>query len=278
MLAENKPRQGAALAAAIGLLALTGCGPKPTEPAPPAAPPSTPAATVLSPPSVQRADLLDMIAQVRAAYAAGETNSSEVLSGRRFSVRQAFGCAGPADAAPLGQARWTWNATRKAIEISLTPADWTDAPVLAGVSGADGEHWEAVEGFWLTRPWLRSEACPAPPMIPLAAPGETPPPAPSPTTPTAGLAAVFETGGSRIGRRDGRAYALTLRGEPTAEIPLGGYRLLIEGRLTAFPDGDVIRCRADSPDAEPVCVAAAEVDRVAVEDAAGKLLREWRRG
>ena len=193
-------------------------------------------------------------------------------------MRQAFGCAGPAATAPLGQARWAWDKAHKAIEISLTPADWTAAPVMAGASGAKGAHWEAVEGFWLTRPWLRSEACPAPPMTPAVPPGATPPPVPPPAEPKAGLAAVFAAGGSRVGRRDGRAYAFTLRGEPTAEVPLGGYRLLIEGRLTAFPDGPVIRCRTLNPDAEPVCLAAAEVDRVAVEDASGKLLREWRKG
>lgn len=275
MLMANTPRLGAVLAAAVGLAALAGCERKPA-PAAPAAP-ALPPASNLPPPSVQRADLLGAIDAARAAYAAGEADPSATLAGRRFSVRQAFGCAGPAAAAPPGQARWAWDRAHKAIEISLTPADWTTAPVLAGPNGAGGG-WEAVEGFWLTWPWLRGDACPAPPMLPVTPAGETPPPAPPAAAPHAGLAAVFAAGGSRIGRRDGRAYAFTLRGEPTAEIPLGGYRLLIEGRLTAFPDGRVIRCRAASADAEPVCIAAAEVDRVAVEDAGGKLLREWRPG
>lgn len=269
-------RLGAVSAAAVGLAALTGCD---REAAPTAAPaaPALPVPAPLPPPSVQRADLLGAIDLARSAYAAGEANPSNALKGRVFSVRQAFGCAGPVAAAPPGQARWAWDKARKAIEISLTPADWTAAPVLAGASGADS-HWEAVEGFWLTRPWLRADGCPAPPILPVTPAGQTPPPVPPAAAPVAGLAAVFETGGSRVSRRDGRAYAFTQRGEPTAEIPLGGYRLLIEGRLTAFPDGYVIRCRAMSPDAEPVCIAAAEVDRVAVEDASGKLLREWRKG
>lgn len=221
-----------------------------------------------------RAELLDAIAQARAAYAAGAPDPSAELSGRRFSIRQAFGCGGPADAALPGLARWSWDGARKSIEIRLAPADWTQSRILAGVKGAEAVHWEAVEGFWLTHSWLRTEGCPTPPIVPAAV---TAPPLPA-AAPIAGLAAVFETGGSRVERRDGRAYALTLRGEPTAEPPLAGYRLLLEGRFTAFPDGPVIRCRSDNPDAEPVCLAAAEVDRVAIEDAAGKMLREWRKG
>lgn len=267
-------RHGAVLAA-VGLAVLTGCGREAAPPAAPAAAPALPTPAPLAPPSVQRADLLGAIDAARSAYAAGEANPSSALKGRVFSVRQAFGCAGPAAAAPPGQARWAWDKTRKAIEISLTPADWTAAPMLAD---AEGAHWEAVEGFWLNRPWLRGDGCPAPPILPVPPAGQTPPPVPPAAAPVAGLAAVFATGGSRVSRRDGRAYAFTLRGEPTAEIPLGGYRLLVEGRLTAFPDGQVIRCRTMSPDAEPICLAAAEVDRVAVEDAGGKLLREWRKG
>jgi hypothetical protein len=272
MFSAITSRPGAVLAAALGLAVLTGCDRKPT-PAP-RPKPATSSPSPLAAPSAPRADLLDAIARTRAAYAAGADNPSAELSGRRFSVRQAFGCGGPADAALPGEARWSWDGARKSIKISLAPADWTHAPILAGVKAAEAGRWEAVEGFWLTHPWLRTEGCPMPPIIPAA---ETALP-PTAAAPTAGLAAVFEAGGSRVDRRDGRAYALTLRGEPTAEPPLAGYRLLLEGRFTAYPDGPVIRCRSDNPDTEPVCLAAAEVDRVAIEDAAGKVLREWRKG
>jgi hypothetical protein len=60
--------------------------------------------------------------------------------------------------------------------------------------------------------------------------------------------------------------------------PARGFRLVIEGRLTDFPTGHAIRCRAPSAEARPICVAAAQVDRVAFEDADGRLLREWRLG
>ena len=93
-------------------------------------------------------------------------------------------------------------------------------------------------------------------------------------------AAHFLDGAPEYRRMHGHSFyaEVTLRGEPVPEPPIGGYRLLLEGRFVGFPDGRTIHCQSPGVDAEPVCVAAAEVDRVAIEDASGKLLREWRGG
>ena len=91
---------------------------------------------------------------------------------------------------------------------------------------------------------------------------------------------MFEPEGSRFGRRNGRAYAFTLRGEDKTppEPPAKGYRLVLEGRFTAFPDGRSIHCRAETPDQRPLCVAAAQLDRVAFEDGdTGAVISEWRK-
>ena len=58
----------------------------------------------------------------------------------------------------------------------------------------------------------------------------------------------------------------------------GGYRLMVEGRFTAFPDGRAIRCRASSVDQRPICIAAVQLDRVAFEDTDGSVLSDWRTG
>ena len=73
-------------------------------------------------------------------------------------------------------------------------------------------------------------------------------------------------------------FTFTLRPENDGALaaPAHGFRLVIEGRLTVFPDGRAVRCQATSVDVRPVCIVAGEVDRVAFEDADGKLLREWR--
>jgi hypothetical protein len=221
--------------------------------------------------------LLTAIDAARTAYAAGAPPADGELAGRRFAIRQAFGCGGPlrgapevAASLPPGVAGWTWSRDQRSIDISLTPADWTKTQGLATGETA----WEAVEGYWLSRPWLREEGCPSAPAG--AAPQLDP--AVGAAALTTGLAAVFEQGSSRVGRRDGRAFTLTLRGDPSPAPPVGGYRMVIEGRLTAFTDGRAIRCRSAHIDQMPVCVAAAEVDRVAFEDAGGELLKEWRVG
>lgn len=240
----------------------------------------------LPPPPVGRRELLAALATARAAYAAGQVDGGAILAGRQFTIRQAFGCPGgrvgavaTATAADHGRASWTWGPDRKSIEISLKPAERKSAPILA-----DETAWEAVEGYWLPWPWLQTEECPvsrysgpAPP----AAEASTPPGAksvPPPTLLVSGLAAVFAQGSSRVSRRDGRPFALTLRGEAPRTAPANGYRLVIEGRFSAFSDGRAIRCRAADIDEPPVCIAAAEVDRVVFEDGDGTVLQEWRSG
>lgn len=257
-------------------LAFAACERKPeTPPAAPPTPPPTaqapPRLPTLPPPALGRADLLLALDAAASAYAAGRPEEPENLTGRRFAIRQAFGCSGAAPSTPedeAGLASWRWNAKKTAIELSLRPADWTQAPIMA-----DDAHWEAVEGFWLVRPWLRGDGCPA-----AAANNDEPEgAAPAPASPqTAGLAVVFEHGGSRVGRRNGKAFSFTVRGDPAPQPPANGYRLVLEGRFAAFPGGRAIRCQADSPDRRPLCVVAADVDRVAFEDADGKVLSEWR--
>ena len=246
-----------------------------TPVAPEPAPATPPVVAVAPAPTLDRAGLLQAMDVAASAYAAGQDPGGASLSGRRFVVRQAFGCTGPTpppadDATGNGLAAWSRAPQRGTVQLTLAPGDWTHSPLIAG--GADT--WEAAEGFWLPRPWLRADGCPGAQGDPLASgPG-----APSPQT--VGLAAVFDEGGSRLGRRNGRAYSFTVRGDgdqpPTA--PAGGYRLVLEGRMTAFADGRAIRCRAASPDQRPVCIGAVQLDRVAFEDAAGAVLSEWRPG
>ncbi|ADL01368.1 hypothetical protein [Brevundimonas subvibrioides] len=227
-----------------------------------------------------RGDLISAAAQAASAYAEGRTpTTADPLIGRSFTVRMPFGCSGPAipgaaEGEP-GVARWSPADDNRAIQLSLTPGDWTDSALIAAPLGArEAETWEAVEGFWVPRPWMAAETCPSAPTDPLL----TVEPAVSPQT--LGIAAVFEAGGSRVGRRNGRAYAFSVRpaAGQTLSPPVGGYRLVLQGRIVGFPGGRAIRCKASGPDQRPVCVAAARMDRVAFEDAAGAVLTEWRAG
>ena len=289
------------LVTALTGFALAGCEQKPPPPQSKPAEVAPPLVQVLPPPNIERATFLQALDAAASAYAAGRTDTPEALAGRRFVLRQPFGCAGPlpamAERKP-GQASLRWGPKQQSLELGLQPADWTKSPIVAGLSA-----WEAVEGFWLARPWLRTDACPAslPPATagsdpvsaaptPLTAPAPLAGPAPNadaPTPPTTalplapltvGIAAVYPEGGSRLDRRDGRAFRHTVRGDATLQAPQDGYRLVLEGRFTTFPGGGAIECHAPGPDVRPVCIAAAEVDRIAFEDARGQVLSEWRRG
>ncbi|WP_295185840.1 hypothetical protein [uncultured Brevundimonas sp.] len=226
--------------------------------------------TVAPAPILDRASLLQAMDVAASAFAAGQEVAGASLAGRRFVVRQAFGCGGPAVTGPsqAGLATVTWSEDRESAKLALTPGDWSQSALIAG----DAETWEAAEGFWLARPWLRVDTCPA-------VQGSASPEAPS-AAQTMGLAAVFKEGGARTVRRNGRAYEATLR--PDGDQPLipsaQGYRLVLEGRMTAFADGRAIRCRAADADQRPICIGAVQLDRVAFEDAEGKTLSEWREG
>lgn len=249
----------------------------------PVAPPPEPAGPVKSSPeppvqpaTLGRRELLTAIDQAASNYAAGVTpTGTDALVGRQFDIRLAFGCEGaqaaPAEGAGDGLARWSWGPDRETIRLNLAPGDWTRSALIAG---AGQEKWEAVEGFWIARPWMSADGCPSIRADPLA----SGPVSPSPQA--VGLAAVFEKDGSRLGRRNGRAYTHTLR--QAGDAPLvaldAGYRVRLEGRIAAFPDGRAIRCRAANPNQRPVCVAATQLDRVAFETPTGETLSEWRPG
>lgn len=260
------------IALAASLLALAACQREPQPAPPPAAKPETPPVVSVAPaPVLDRAGLLQAMDIAASAFVAGREVGGASLAGRRFVVRQAFGCGAPSEAAEAaadGLAAVAWAKDRQSLKFSLAPADW----LQSGVVGGDDSGLEAVEGFWLARPWLRTEACPA------MAGGASTSDQPSPQT--VGLAAVFKPNGARTGRRNGRAYEFTLRGEdgqppvPSAQ----GYRLVLEGRMTTFADGRAIHCRAAAADQRPVCIGAVQLDRVAFEDADGLMLSEWRDG
>jgi len=244
---------------------------------------------IATPATLDRSAFLGAISRAGSAYSIGTTASGpDPLVGRTFAIRLPFGCGRPRPAAAsmppgaesaarspdAGLPSLTWGPESETLRLSLTPDEWSDTALITS-SGA-GDRWEAVEGFWLSRPWLGSETCPQRiDRDPLGGgTGQA-------DAQTVGLASVHETGSSRLGRRDGQAYRFTLRGEDDrAPVPSPmGYRVVLEGRFASFPDGRAIRCRAASIDQRPVCIAAVQLDRVAFEDgSSGTVLSEWRPG
>jgi len=249
---------------------------KPTAPPapPPKAAPVAPTPAVAAPiPPVARADLLDAARALADAYASDDKAAlaaKSPLAGRAFALRLPFGCEGPQLGYGVAQAFYELDPEARTVRLIANPGAWTALPLFQ--EGPDAKRIEAVEGFWIPRPWSHAEACP--PQRP-----RTVPAAPSPAaTPSLGLARLFAADDSRLARRNARGYEKALKlGEEEPLRPPQGYRLVLEGRFATFPDGRTARCWSESADHRPVCVYAVTFDRVAFETGDdGRLLAEWR--
>ena len=278
-MSERLVMIGRGLTVAVSGLLLVACPGREDEPAPPAQPieipdPEVPQAPT-TPTALTRSDFMAAARQAASIYAlGGDAIRPDIMVGRTFSVVTPVGCGAPIAAMPTeandGIARVAWGPERRTLQFSLTPGDWTESALITGASG----DWESVEGVWLVRPWLDGEACPVVRADPLQSGTQVP------VAQTVGMAVVHSSEGSRLERRAGRAWAYVVRGEGDvpATLPEGGWRLRLEGRVTGFPDGGAFRCRASGPDAPPVCIAAVQLDRVALETTSAEVLSEWRGG
>lgn len=266
---------GIVLALLLGAVVWKGRMPPPTTPAAPVVAPamSPPPATLpLPPPPLGRRQIVDAAGLAASAYADGvapDPKADAELVGRAFSLRIPFGCEGPQVGAGAAQAYFEVDPERRTNKLVARPGDWTALPAIPRTPGA--KEIEDVEGFWLPRPWSFVETCPPRRDMPVPA---TPAPV---AAQSVGLAQVFEAGGSRLLRRDGRAYEFTRKAAADQPAALAtSYRLVLEGRVVGFRDGRAIHCWSETPDHHPICLFGVEFDRVAFEDAAGQLLSEWR--
>ena len=268
---DRVPRPRRLLAAGCGALALA-CTPEREEPAPPppAPAPAPPAAAPAAPPPIVtpplgRADLIEGARAAAESLVSGAPYPEAVtaLAGRQFRLRLPFGCAGPSPAdAGVG---YSLDPETGTLRLSAAPQVWTETPWAGALTPAGAEPPEAVEGFWVRRPWLSAEGCPAQPR-----PAPDLPPSPE----TLGLAQVFDAESSRLLRRGGRPYEATRPLPPDAPPPAGGFRLVLEGRVA---DGvrHPIRCRSEGADRRPVCLVLVRFARVAFETPDGVPLEEW---
>jgi hypothetical protein len=248
-------------------------------------------------PPLSRAELIDAAARAADAAARGVAAPPDLdqLTGRRFVLKIAFGCTGRDRAGRAGMSlSWSYDAQAETLRVAVTPQVWTEAAPVRAL--AQGVEFEAAEGFWISRPWVRTADCPpstqpqattpSPPSsegaekthAPLGTsqPGFVALPAAPPGGETLGIVELFEPGSPRAERRNGRAFELVSKVAP-GEVDLGrGLRLVLEGRLAPLSQGGPVACLAQHADAPPLCLIAAEIERVAVADGSGqRLLAEW---
>ena len=259
---------------------------------PPAGPASSSAALPRLPVAeapLDREALLVAVLRAASAAAAGQDSqqAQRALDGKRFELRLRFGC--PTDEVAEGDTRTVrFESDRRVVRIEIGPEIESDTPLAEETADSA---FEAVEGFWIRRPWMLDAACPRTAAQP-SAQGDTedaqPDAAPradaadaelpSQPAPRVGIAQFFSEADARTHRRDGRAYRAAddlAEGETPSSA---GYDLIIEGRLQSLPDGKVISCRPNGA-RQPSCLISARFEEVSLERAdTGELIAEWPRG
>lgn len=267
---------GGVLVAVLGAVLLSHPQPKPAPAPNPAVattpPPPPPKAEAEAPPVLTRNELVQTANSVAMAFADGAPLATETspLLGRQFRLSIPFGCGGAGAAALAAPATAQFDPASQSVKLTARPINLTSLPLVQSLQNA--KDIEAVEGFWIPRPWSRLETCP--PQRATAVPAiETPPAAQ-----TLGLAQYFEVGGARTDRRGDHPYEITRKLETSDKAGLGrSYALVLEGRVVGYDDGRALRCWSESADHRPVCLYAVRFDRVAFEDSAdGQVLAEWR--
>jgi hypothetical protein len=248
-------------------------------------------------PTLDRTALLAAVAEAASAAAAGTPppESLRNLDGRQFELRIRFGCRGPVTNLEQRWLGWSFDAEKRRIRVRAMPTISGDDPLVEQIGD---DEFEAVEGFWVPRPWLLQAVCPASAAVQanVAAGAGQPqteqrPAADSPEPieeaeasavsagPKIGIAQFFTRNEPRSRRRDMRPYQAAHSLAEGEALSSQGYDLVLSGRLRALPGRGVIHCTAGGPDVPPDCIVSAEFQRVWIEQPDNReVIAEWGTG
>lgn len=279
-------RRWSPVAALAGICLLSACNEQKSAESPEASAASEPAITAPALPVAEkpldREALLLAVAQTASNVALGreDREAQRMLDGKPFELRLRFGCANDDD-----QSRtWSYDEKRRNLSVRIAPEiNGSDRVVQAlGESG-----YEAVEGFWVRRPWQLDADCSAPSAPVTESPSPSPSPASSstasavPPTPimpiyNIGLAQFYTAADSRTHRRESRAYSASKILNEKTSPSSRGYDLVIAGRLRKLSSGAVIACRNRGSAVPPDCIVSVQIDKVVIRDPAdGASIAEW---
>lgn len=224
------------------------------------------------PPPLDRAALLEAVSNAADSVASGTAlpQSNAALVGRSFVLRLPFGCAGemPDDGKQESWAGWRFNPKSRALRLTARASNLADAEWVKQLAG--DMSFDAVEGFWIGRPWTRADQCRA---------GDSTTSNDMSSTPAQRLAIAqfYSPEGSRTLRRGDRPYSSTVKLEEDQSPSALGYQLQLEGKLSGFSDGQPVHCVQEKPAVEPRCLIAVEFERVAfVAPGKDEPIVEWR--
>ncbi|MBB3861960.1 hypothetical protein GGQ88_003250 [Novosphingobium hassiacum] len=235
--------------------------------------PPAPAPTLTLGPAT-RTEIVAAVASAADATAAGlplpEANLT--LANRTFELHLPFGC-GPDAGSAWGQVRR--DPSTSVLRVSVTPERFGQNQRIAAT--AAGEPFDAIEGFWIERPWTTAETCPkSAPSAPVQSTGNAPNPQPA-APQTLAIAQFFKPDAPRTSQRGNRPYTYVGKPDPADPALGGAMRLRLTGRISGFADGHPVHCHTSNPSAPPLCVVAVEFTGVGIEDVqSGKILTEWK--
>ena len=281
--------------------------------------------------AVDRRQLLLAVNEAVSAAATGmdDTSAQASLIGRQFILKLPLGCSGESDAA----SGWIYDEASQRLTIKATPdmslAELEDvlppvpnAPLASTPATEDAatknavtanepleksttsssatssnvprpNKIEAVDGFWIPRPWIFTDTCPVDPNANMALVSdkvepalagsnavktttETDPVDDNALPPTIGIAHFYTARDPRVGRRNGQAYRITKRVTEEERPNPQSLRLVLRGRLGMLAGGKVIQCSTPKDASHPRCVISASFDRVSFENANGSIIyAEW---
>lgn len=269
---------------------LSACGEQP-EPAqnraakPPAELPAIPRPQ----PPIGRSALLAAVAEAASATAAGLPMPKRIasLDGKQFEFRIRFGCRGPSKDLQKAWLGWSFDPEERVLRVRAKPTISEQDPLIAEMAA---DQHEAVEGFWIPRPWLLQPVCPAMAAVNRTDPGEedyTVGPAegeesvqtdvdPVPAAPRIGIAQFYTAQDARTHRRNSRPYSAVKTIPEGTPLSSQGFDLVLSGRLRALGESRVIQCVSKSAEVPPECVISAEFLRVRIERPdSGEMVAEW---
>ncbi len=243
-------------------------------------------------PALDRAALLAAVAKAASASVAGTELPADLraLDGRQFEARVRFGCRGPSEQTDEEWLAWSFEPESRTVRVRARPTISKEDPFVGGLGG---EELEAVEGFWIPRPWLLQAVCPANAAIASPTgeadsvqPAEASRPAadkkvveqvePLPNRQRVGIAQFFTSTDPRTRRRDNRPYEATHVLKTDQVVGSQGFNLVLSGRLRAVPGRRVIECSAVDADTPPDCIVSVEFQRVWIEQPETReVIAEW---
>lgn len=264
---------GLVIALAVGGAGfLVGRGTSPRDIAPVAAVPApAPSGVAQTGPSrsdtrddvMTRADLIALAAQAADALASGRALPRAIAdaAGQRFDLRLPFGCQGPSAEESDTPMRWRYDSEAGALRVHVAPVVWSGGD-LASVPDRMATE-KVAEGFWITRPWTASEACPPRPdsAAPIGADAVTLP------GQTLAVARFLTADGTHRGQPGGKPYETVIRMAPD-EVPVEqGLQLRLRGRIAGATDRAPVSCRQPAgAEQRPICIVAITVEDVAIDD------------